>query len=776
MKIFTQQLLRYVPKAALFAFALLMLPAVAMGQDASTTERWKGSDYSTFTKGTDSDATRFYLYNVGTGKFVIAGGEWGTAAMLMYQDFGAAFTLVANGSNTGINTGARNYTTTAGTCFGVNYPELTTQGTWTSNTAANSFKVIFEAQMSGSDPSSYTRNLTFTRVETDSKSDIYTYYITENVTGSSTKTFYIGALKGVDSSNGKDDQEVASDEVAYTQTQDTQTGNKNYQWRFVTETQMKEVIRAENAANYGGLSANISYLIKDPYFDRNRNNDYNSWLVKSNADSGSEYLYQWLNGALSNGSTDLSGTTTTETPWNKAAKYKVEINSNEEGKYGFAMLDGIGTVSQTLSGLTGGWYKVECRGVAQGHTANLYATSGDNTVTDALTTKTDLKKVTTTTTSSWGTTYLSSIKASASGLLNIGQMLYGEAGKAYTHSVLIYVSATEGTTDGTLTFGIQKDEATQSTAYRANNYGRNYYYYDTDIVAFDNFNLYYMGKEKPFLLDEDKTDGGYITEQTGSNVTTFLHRTFTLNKWNSLVLPVSMTSAQIKQYFGSDAKVAKLSGVSTNHGSEAGQHASSNPLCIDFKTIDLSSENDKAIEAGQMYIINPTLAASDQYTPDDSETALACYNIGRHDFSGEKVEPTATYGTDDAADNAKRIQYVGTYVKLNADANGGTQKGSYVFSGGDMYHLASSMEIKGFRGWLNIVDSNGEVQPTATLSFALDNSGTITAIDGVTVDKPARSAAGVYNLNGQLVRSNSASLEGLQKGIYVVNGKKVIVK
>lgn len=721
--------------------------------ETATTERWKGSNVSNLSNG-----TKFYLYNVGTGKFLIAGGAWGTSAMLMYQDFGALLELYKSGSTTAIASGAKNTATQTGKYLGVNYPSYTSGGSWsdTQSTRSN-FDVIMEAQISSSDNGRYSRNLTFTRVE--NSGDVYSYYITEKVTNSSygSKTFYIGAGKGVNTSTGTDDQTVSTDKVAYTEKQATQTGNTNYQWRFVTENQMKEVMNATTAAMYGGLSANISYLIDDPYFDRNRNDEWNTWKVKSGTTTGirDQYLYKWYKQALN---ADTQGETTSSTPWDQAVGNKIEFDLTDYGKYGFAMLDGIGTISQTLSGLQEGYYKVECRGFWQGHEGKLYATSGSNNESVSLTEASGFKKVTNVTSGSvWSSSTMPG--ADLSELEEIGIALYNNSNNAYTTSVTIHVDA-----NGSLTFGIQKDAATKSNAYS------NSYYYDTDIVAFDNFNLYYLGKEKPFLLDQDKTDEGYIDSEFGvadnSNVTTYLHRTFTTGEWNSFVLPVNLSSAQVKQCFGDNAKIAKLHGVSTNHNQEGG-HTSNNSLCIDFKTIDLSQELTNAVVAGSLYIIKPEKAGADTYSINNEDgtttTVTGCYNIGRHDYSGQKPDPKKTLGT---ADN--NIEFVGTYKQItSAD---GPQAGSYAFSKGDLYHLSEAMGIKGFRGWINILTTNAN-----SVTFAIDANGQTTYIDGVSV-RENNQTNDVYSLNGQLVRKNATSLEGLAKGVYVMNGKKYIVK
>lgn len=759
---------------------------------------------------------------------MIAGGEWGTQAMLTYQDFGAA--CAVDYSKGLISSGAQNQEASGAKYFGVNYPGVTSPGSWGDN-SANFYGPFLEGNTNTSNGSgTYTRKFAFDRVEDASNTETYTYYLTETLTlSNTTKTCYIGAKKGHSLTiNSTTDVDMTTDCVAFSENQGTQTDNKNYQWRFVTQQEMQSVTRAENANNYGGLNANISYLIKDPYFDRNRT-DFTGWKVdnKNTTSANNTYRYNWgdTNGMGSGGNAkDATGKTTTETPWDEAVVRKVAFNVKSDGQYAYGLLDGIGTVSQTLSGLTEGWYKVECRGLAQGNDAKLYATSGSNKETATFATASGLTKAynatetdnlpdasslryNNNTATQTETKQIASATADYDKLLEIGKTLNG--GNQYVTSVSVYVSQ-----DGSLTFGVEKDAATMSAAIATKStrsrtvtrsrswysypYSYSYgewsewseaspaYYYDTDIVAFDNFNLYYLGKEKPFLLDEDKTDESYLDNEFGKednkNVTTYLHRTFTVGKWNSLVLPVSMSSAQVKQYFGEGTKIAMLHGLSTNHNANDGGHESQNSHCIDFKTIDLTQELDNAIMPGQMYIINPAKAGSETYKvtskSDDesvqSEEVTGCYLIGRHDFSSTKPEPTATYGTSTESPNGK-VQFKGTYVKLDANADGGTTKGSYVFSSGDMYHLVSSKEIKGFRGWLNDVEEQETGEGKGLSIEVIDDEGTPLYIDGITT-RVAPKATSIYTLNGQLVRTGSTSLEGLAKGIYIVGGKKVVVK
>ena len=91
---------------------------------------------------------------------------------------------------------------------------------------------------------------------------------------------------------------------------------------------------------------------------------------------------------------------------------------------------------------------------------------------------------------------------------------------------------------------------------------------------------------------------------------------------------------------------------------------------------------------------------------------------------------------------------------------------------GKWYHTASDLPIRGFRCWIATQKNAG-----AKVSFSIDDEdmGVVTAIEGIETAPILRTQDAVYTLSGQKVRS-SQSLEGLPKGIYIINNKKVIVK
>lgn len=125
-------------------------------------------------------------------------------------------------------------------------------------------------------------------------------------------------------------------------------------------------------------------------------------------------------------------------------------------------------------------------------------------------------------------------------------------------------------------------------------------------------------------------------------------------------------------------------------------------------------------------------------------------------FSSIDASITTNWGLTD-------LNFYGSYnphQNLEAD--------QYIWNKGKMYHLTKSHWMKGYRCWITPTWVNNE--DAKTLSFSVKESDTnriiITPADSNSGD------AKVYNIFGQ--RMNSMS--GNQSGVYIMNGKKVVVK
>lgn len=252
--------------------------------------------------------------------------------------------------------------------------------------------------------------------------------------------------------------------------------------------------------------------------------------------------------------------------------------------------------------------------------------------------------------------------------------------------------------------------------------------------------------EEFLVLDEDETldDNRSLTKAT-----MVFHRTFTTDKWNSLILPVDMTADQVKAAFGEKAKIARF-----------------NRLQDKWIYFDTQAENNLHIEKNVPYIIKPT----------KKPTAVnRTYNVGGENtkhINGLVYTVTGiAYEDQTATRQHEDTQYT----------NGMTHYGSYknpivvpadsyiLHRSGDMVHTAvEHKNIKSYRTWLRETTPSGE-----TLQMRVEqNDGPSTGIK--VIEETAKNANAVYNVNG--MRMNSSNTNNLPKGVYIINNKKVVIK
>lgn len=380
---------------------------------------------------------------------------------------------------------------------------------------------------------------------------------------------------------------------------------------------------------------------------------------------------------------DLSSPSTTLTPWNQAIFRKLQAPKAEGGQYSFGSLEGIGTATQSFTAPATGNYLIQCLGVYKGHEAYLTAT------VDGTTQKASFVEMPSTITASKCTQATNGAVTTNTDTWMAISKAIAEDEDTYTVSILISAKK-----DQTITIGVEKDEATQSNKVKTDASGNNYYF-DTDFALIDNVSVRFFSGSA-MVLDEDATSTDYMKKnETNSNV--LLKRTFTLNNWNTLILPLDVTMAQLKSAFGDDVQLAKLHGVGTLSGSKTS---------IDYKKMTLTADGN-AIEAGAYYLIKPSKSPTHLEFSINDGTKTTNYNgdyyiIGRRTFDWTAGVPATVSDFFGSSQNYTKgkVQSTGTYVKIT----NGCPAGAYVISKGEMYHLTSAMDIKGFRTWLTDVD------------------------------------------------------------------------
>lgn len=341
-----------------------------------------------------------------------------------------------------------------------------------------------------------------------------------------------------------------------------------------------------------------------------------------------------------------------------------------------------------------------------------------------------------------------------------------------------------------------------------------------ELTAVDEFKLLYAGPRRnpELILDEESTDLRYLTEAKDEYKNSVLHlnRKLNDNMWNSLILPVDLTWGQMKRTFGDAVKVAKLEALTENS--------------VQFVTVEPKNDDDVMVTAFEPYIVYPpyTQVKSAAYTVDRFYTSEG---VDNSQWLGTDYKPTSDENnrltkklkadhydiTMVSLDREKLKEYVNTTNWVSKtkfetiDGNYGKMvckgtmaktyengkiiehrdnlNGDYFMYKGKLIQVPSgnmddgkpyTYGLKAFRCWFELTGKTSTEGKPSQVSLLIDGvEDSTTGIDDIhgSTDRTSykRGIDGVFNMNGQMVRS-SCSLEGLPKGMYVVNGKKIIIR
>lgn len=341
-----------------------------------------------------------------------------------------------------------------------------------------------------------------------------------------------------------------------------------------------------------------------------------------------------------------------------------------------------------------------------------------------------------------------------------------------------------------------------------------------ELTAVDEFKLLYAGPRRnpELILDEESTDLRYLTKATDEYKNSVLHlnRKLNDNMWNSLILPVDLTWGQMKRTFGDAVKVAKLEALTENS--------------VQFVTVEPDSDEQVMVKAFEPYIVYPpyTQVKSAPYTVEHFYTSKGEDNsewLGK-DYKPSKNENnrlTKTLKADHyditmvSLDREKLMQHVNTdtweskiqfktidgnygkmvckgtmaktYDKGKIISGRDDLNGDYFMHKGKLIQVPHgnmddgkpySYGLKAFRCWFELTDNAAAGGKPSQVSLLIDGvEDSTTGIDDIhgSTDRTSYKCGidGVFNINGQMVRRN-CSLEGLPKGMYIVNGKKIIIR
>lgn len=575
---------------------------------------------------------------------------------------------------------------------------------------------------------------------------------------------------------------------------------KNQEWKVITKNEYYELFKINPANMKSAIDA--SFLIAGAHFRAN-NADAKEWKisgkgkdlpadVNSHVYFGDEKMYKTYDKVEATGSKAWTG-------------YN-EGHQRDYGQYFYCYTKGLRgyTFYQDVKVHKAGWYLLRCNGFSTANSSESI-TQNREPLASLFITEVDANKPIE---AKYSTATLNGISQKDAYQLSEGQagagIGYAFMEGKYENQVQICIEDQNVSDDNpvTLRIGFYVDEG--KTAVDAK-----------ELTAVDNFRLLYAGPRRnpELVLDEESTDLRYLTEAKDEYKNSVLHlnRKLNDNMWNSLILPVDLTWGQMKRTFGDAVKVAKLAALTENS--------------VQFVTVEPQNDDSVMVKAFEPYIVYPpyTETHSPAYTvehfytkegEDNSEWLGSDYkpSSDKDNRLTKTIEKDHYDITMVSLDREKLMQHVNTdtweSTKTFSATGGGhgtmvckgtmaktydngkiiegrdDLNGDYFIYKGKLIQVPHgnkensdepySYGLKAFRCWFELP------RPASTVSLMIDGvEDSATSIDDIHGSSNStsykRGIEGVFNMHGQMVRRDN-SLEGLPKGMYVVNGKKIIIK
>ena len=753
----------------------------------------------------------YFLYNVGTGKFLNVGGYWGTHAAL--KDYPTPLWTREGTSTTigGSETPSLNFAHTVATNEGnmVKWVDkganITTdigvfcdRGQYTVNNGYDGW--FFEKTTDSNGKNDYL---------------IYTFKTTTSSSGfNSQEGMYLTAFN---EGQATADRNCGAD--TYTNICTDGTPNDNSKWRVLTLQDIYDLQKK----NTEGLKdpLDFSFMLKCPGFDRGRT-DITGWNVFTSSFATGAYTRIGLQECnYKNPITEVSTKATSLSRGNGEAYNDGIFKPGHSGQYTFPYsgsdpqtinnkndylrymakffcMDIHGThgyIYQKMSVTQPGVYVVECKAYSNTEKAHLFAGVAGKELFEPSKRTTILSQV-------------SNMTEDEKSRLHVDDQNMDYAGKEfyesnkYTNSVSVHVTKEmieqAGAAGGvSIAFGIYIGNPNDASETPDPN----------EWTVFDDFRVLYASNTKSpdLILDELRGDLDYLRNGTTTYTNRMLHlaKTFTKDHWNSFVLPVDLTVKQVRDAFGANVRLAKLKNLTNTE--------------LQFETVNLD-ENEKAtaIQAYQPYIIFPT-KTMEAYngTPYTANITTGTGSDNKVTIQGQRFEiPNVTFKmTDDNKNDltnmeanwttklthkAGAITAYGTFVRTfdpNAtqdqttgawafSSNKGTIRegydkliGSYFFDNGNVYYTENPEKVRGLRGFSCWFKPKNDKTKIEVFIDGMKQEAELTAIGELIVGPEAANRYGknngVYNLQGQRVGNTT---EGLPSGIYIVNGRKHVVR
>ena len=728
----------------------------------------------------------FFFYNVKTGKFLSMGGYWGVHASL--KDTPVAF-WAQNGSSTAINF-AQDLKTKQGSWM-----------KWVENSNSTDEGVFLDR---GSSLGQYYTGYNGWFLEkdpTDAKHNTYRLY---TYTGKTTlwpsKQVYLSALG-----------DAASEKNCDADTKDNLINSglwdEHSQWRIISLKEIQDLmdVASENLTD----PLDLTFKLACPGFDRGRM-DIDAWKAVATGGYARIGLEQCFHKFVPNGKTESLTRGSDKNYDNTFDKnyefpYKgdqLQTFADREdykrhmAKYFCMDVRGMhGYIYQKQNVTKPGTYVIECKGYSNTPKALLFAGIGQN---DGSGLVEGTKRTTT-------LNQVSNMPADEQARLHVSELNMDYAGKEfyesskYTNSVIVQVTQAmidqAGAEGVSIAFGLNIGDGSQTPNLN-------------EWTVFDDFRLIYVSntKNEDLVLDELRGDLEYLKNGiTYKNRVLRLTKTFKQNSWNSFVLPVNLTVKQLRDAFGGIVRLAKLNALTATE--------------LQFETVTLDGKADKdiALVAYQPYIIFPSKTMEDHNNSPYTATIAkngSTDNPYKVTIQAQRFEiPNVTFATNannendlsnmdeywttKLTHNVESITAYGTFVrtfdeeatqdkttgKWSFSSSKGTIRqgyddlvGSYFFDYGNVYYTENPDKVRGLRGFSCWFKPNNNVAPAVYID-GVKQETELTAIGELIVGPEAANRYGkndgVYNLQGQRVGNTT---EGLPSGIYIVNGRKHVVR
>lgn len=745
----------------------------------------------------------FFLYNVKTGLLLNVGGYWGTHVSL--QEYGMPLWVYADGDGwihfqqdidkQGVASG--------------NQEGCSLEYFWKEGYASTSIGVFVDRDIykSSEDTTMIQRGWTIESIGDDKNTfRIYTYRRSEN--GYSKNTSYDKYYLSAAASQGDVDKNCG----AFKTDDKPNYSDDGSQWRIFSYEQLYNL--QTNSIGFKSL-LDLSFKLECPGFNRD-NGALDKWtttVYKEGATRSFRFgLEKRYKTDPKHKSYDYTDYTFNGTTYDNLNDYQTHL-----GKYYCADIKNTrGAVYQVVHVDHGGSYVIECKAYSNTNKAKLFATllqdKSENPTNYEKIVEGSLRETVVMQTANMSQTEQTNLHISEQNMDYAGKEFYGS--HKYFNSVLVQVP--EG--GGNICFGVRVGSVAENENVAE----------DGEWTVFDDFRLLYAGSNtsRDLILDEDKDNLNYLLDCSETYDDVVLHlnkKSFNknINKWNTIVLPVDLKKDQFTRAFGANARLAVLTKLTRNQ--------------IQFETVEIAKKgnNEIVLDAYVPYIIYPTKNLANERTPaytatlhkigtsesvehkvtiaenhiDIPNVSLKKNGQNKNDLSGldektwmlnlDKVDIAHKPGYSEIVTDGTLAAY-GTFARTygseieDADTTFTVDKKNpiikdrdnltncYFFHEGKMVYAGDKVRgLRGFSVWFK--PYNNSTSGAATSKFILDGIDYTTDVERIMATEDSSidskfAKLGVFNLNGQLVRSGSTDVSGLPSGIYIVNGKKVFVK